>query len=264
MSTTVVSSIGVTPSERSCFSPLRDSDGGNARSTRSRRLDEEDARGACVHRAVLAVQDVLAELGDLPGHLDAGRAGADDDERQPRGTCGVVFVLGLGGLEREQDAVAQVERAVERLQLRCVRRPVVVPEVRVARSACDDERVVVEHQRGAVRQVRHGDTASVQVEPVDVPEQHARVALAAQDLPQRHRHLDGRERAGRDLVGERLEEVEVLAVDERHVDVRAAQAAHGEQAAEAAADDHHTLPRRSSLLRVEAGAASRRARLRTR
>ena len=33
--------------------------------------------------AEVAAQRVARELGDLPGHLDAGRAGADDDERQP-------------------------------------------------------------------------------------------------------------------------------------------------------------------------------------
>src|SRR5581483_10366246 len=63
-------------------------------------------------------------------------------------------------------------------------------------------------------------------------------AAAAEHLPERRRDLDRRERAGRDLVGERLEEEEVLAVDERDVDaVRAPQAAGGEQPGEPSADD---------------------------
>ena len=63
------------------------------------------------------------------------------------------------------------------------------------------------------------------------------VALPARNLPQRRRDLDRREGAGCDLVDERLEEVEVLAVDERHLDVGAAEAADRQQAAEAAAHD---------------------------
>ena len=46
-------------------------------------LDEQDPRGARVDRAELAMHGVACELGDLPRHLDAGRAGADDDEREP-------------------------------------------------------------------------------------------------------------------------------------------------------------------------------------
>jgi len=75
------------------------------------RLDQQDARLACVDRAVLASQRV-PELGDLPRHLDAGWTGSDDDERQPRLARRLVC-LRLRRFEREQDAVAQVERARE-------------------------------------------------------------------------------------------------------------------------------------------------------
>ncbi len=46
-------------------------------------LDEEDARRARIGGAELAPQGLVGELGDLPGHLDAGRAAADDDECEP-------------------------------------------------------------------------------------------------------------------------------------------------------------------------------------
>ena len=73
------------------------------------------ARLARVDRAEVALQRVARELADLAGHLDAGRAGADDDEGQ----------LGARSsgrsrarpLERGQDARADGERALQRLDL---------------------------------------------------------------------------------------------------------------------------------------------------
>ena len=118
MPTTVVRSIGVTPSERSCFSALADSRSENALSTRSPASTAARAPPG-VDLAVLLRQDVARELGNLARHLDAGRAGADDGEREPR-PPGFLVGLELGRLEREQDLVTQIERAVERLQLRRV------------------------------------------------------------------------------------------------------------------------------------------------
>ena len=85
----------------------------------------------------------MGELGDLPRHLDAGRAGADDDEGEPAPPP-LRIRLDLGRLEGAEDAAADLERAVERLQLGRVRLPLVVAEVGVARAAGDDQRVVAE------------------------------------------------------------------------------------------------------------------------
>ena len=109
------------------------------------RLDEQNARPAGVHRPVLPVQDVLAELGDLPCHLDAGRPRADDDEREPL-RAESSRPVPPPRPRTPQDAVAQVQCACERLQLGRVGGPFVVAEVRVARTAGNDERVVVEGQ----------------------------------------------------------------------------------------------------------------------
>ena len=67
-------------------------------------LDEQNARRSGVDRTEVARQRVAGELGDLPGHLDPGRPGADDDERQPVSPF-VGVALDLGRLERAQDAV---------------------------------------------------------------------------------------------------------------------------------------------------------------
>ena len=66
-------------------------------------FDEQHFRAAGVGDSIVPVQRVTRELGDLTGHLDSGRAAADDDERQPR-LARLRVVLGLGGLEGRQDA----------------------------------------------------------------------------------------------------------------------------------------------------------------
>src|SRR5215207_8098200 len=47
-------------------------------------LDQQDSGPTGVDGAELAAQRAAGELGDLAGHLDAGRAGADDDEGEQR------------------------------------------------------------------------------------------------------------------------------------------------------------------------------------
>jgi len=68
-------------------------------------LDQKHTCLARVDVSIFAWEHIARELGDLARHLDTGRAGADDDERQPRLARGVVH-LHLGRLEREQYPVA--------------------------------------------------------------------------------------------------------------------------------------------------------------
>ena len=83
--------------------------------------------------------------------------------------------------------------------------------------------------------------ARIEVEVGDLGEQHADVAVALEDRPQRIGDLAGRQRAGGDLVGERLEEVEVSPVDQRHLHWVPAKLQRSLQAAEASADHDHTM-----------------------
>jgi len=62
-----------------------------------------------------------------------------------------------------------------------------------------------------------------------------------QYAPQRRGDLVGRQHARRHLVRQRLEEVEVAAIDQGHVHGRVAQRENGLEAAEAAADDHDSV-----------------------
>ena len=116
------------------------------------------------------------ELGDLPGHLDAGRAGADDDEGEPASPP-LGIGLGLGRLEGDQDPVADLERAVERLQLRRVR---AATRRGRSRSSASRRRRRACRNRAACRASPFGRSPSttsrrVEVEADDLGEQNVRV-----------------------------------------------------------------------------------------
>ena len=154
------------------------------------RLDQQHARVRGVDAAEVAPR-VARDLGDLSRHLDAGRPRAHDHERQLALTLG--RVLGrLGGLERAQDLRADVQRALERLELRRVLLPLGVAEVVVLRAAADDQRVVAERLIAGGR--AHRDRAGRQIEPRGLAQQHADALLAAEDRAQRVADLTRRQR----------------------------------------------------------------------
>ncbi len=63
-------------------------------------------------RAEVAAHRVAGDLADLAGELDARRAAADDEEGEP-GAPSLGVVVGLGGLERREDAAADLDRVLE-------------------------------------------------------------------------------------------------------------------------------------------------------
>jgi hypothetical protein len=200
-------------------------------------LDENDAGAAGIDGAEVAPQGVARQLGDLAGHLDAGGTGADDDEREPRVPC-LCVRLALGGFTGGEEAAANRECTLERLDLGGVHPPLLVAEVRVMRAAGDDQRVVAEPIR-----CRHGrDGAQVQltrieVEVGDLGQQDADIAVALEDRAERMGDLAGRQRPRCDLLRQRLEEMEVAAVDERDLDRRAPQRQDRLEASKTAAAD---------------------------
>jgi hypothetical protein len=102
------------------------------------RIEQQDAQRGGVDLAKVPLQGTVRKLGDLTGHLNARRAGADDHERQPfSSSVGIVFEL--GHFESPEDAGAQLECIVDRLQARGERRVLVVAEVRAGSTGCDDE-----------------------------------------------------------------------------------------------------------------------------
>ena len=82
---------------------------------------------------------------------------------------------------------------------------------------------------------------ALEVDADDLGQHHPHVLVALEDRAQRIGDLARRQRAGGDLVGERLEQVEVPPVDQGDLDRRAAELVHGLDAAEAATDHHHAV-----------------------
>jgi len=95
---------------------------------RVERVDQDDPRLLRVDVAELPRQVPVRQLGDLTGHLDPGRSGADHHERQPpldRGRVG----LQLGELERAEDPATQLQRVVDALHARRELGKAVVAEI---------------------------------------------------------------------------------------------------------------------------------------
>ena len=190
--------------------------------------------------AEVAAQRVAGGLGDLAGHLDAGRPGADHHERQPRRRAARGRGSTLGGLEgrrgcgRGWSARSRATSASAR-----IRGPLVVAEVassasRPRRSTCHRAPAPARADRrptGGPPRVARGRSGR--------PPRAATCTLRLrfEHRAQRIRDLAGRQGAGRDLVGQRLEQVEVAPVDERDLHGGPPQSTRSLQPAEAAADD---------------------------
>ena len=71
--------------------------------------------------------------------------------------------------------------------------------------------------------------------------QHANITVALEDRTQRVGDLAGRQRARGDLVGERLEQMEVAPVDEGDLRGRPPQLERSLETAKPAPNDHHTV-----------------------
>ena len=223
-------------------------------------LDQQDMRGVWVDVAEVAGQGGVGELGECSGHLDAGRPGADQDKgQQPPAyrRVGTRFRL----FEGEQQAAADQRRVVDRFEARRQPRPVVMAEIGVLRPGRQHQVIV------ALGCPKPGlDPACRGIDAGHLVEQYRGVPLMAQHGPDRLGDIGRRQRRGRDLVQQRLEQVVVVAVDHRHVDGRPRQPASGFEPAEAGADNDDARPgarphaSRISRLRRSRGTRSSRHR----
>ena len=129
---------------RAARARARESVGTKAPSTRSEPSSSTHARLRVESmRRNSPRQRVLRDLGHRAGHLDAGRAAADDDEGQPGVARSASSLRALGALEGADHAGAdrRRRRPASSGPARCAR-PLVVAEVAVGGAGGDDQVVV--------------------------------------------------------------------------------------------------------------------------
>ena len=166
-----------------------------------------------------------------PASSTPGRSATDHDEGRQR----LHFLrigAGLGPVEGLEDAAADLQRVRQRLQHGGVLGPFVVAEPGVDRPGRQDEVIVVDRAG-----IADADLALHLVDPFDLAEHHRDVLVRAEQRADRRGDVGRRQRRGRDLVEQRLEEVVVGAVDQHELDVELGDVHRRLQAAETAADD---------------------------
>ena len=203
------------------------------------RVDQHEAGLAGADVGEVA-EDAVDQVEEAGHGLGAGEAAAGDDEGEPAAPLGRVGLV-VGLLEPPEDVVAQPPRVLEGGQGEGVGgHPGQVAEV--------GHRPHGQHQL-VVRQGLQG-VAPAQVDdpPVGVDAEHLAPAEAGPGAgrPQRHPHVAGLDRAGRDLGQHRREQQVVALADQGHVQPggpgeELLEAAGGADAAEPAAEDHDPL-----------------------
>ena len=186
----------------------------------------------------VVAQHHFEQLGQRAGVLHAGRPAAHDHEGEPLRPLGRI-----GGLRRplqaRQDVVAEPHRLVERLHADGPLGQLGVSEVGVGAAGRQHQGVVGDRVAAG-----HREPAGVEVDGGDSGLAEADVAGAAEHRPERVGDVGRVEQRGGHLVQQRREQVVVAGVEQEDVDVRAVERPGAGQAAEAAADDDHSLPPR--------------------
>ena len=126
--------------------------------------------------------------------------------------------LALGGLERQQDAPADVERVLERLQAGGESLPLVVAEIRVGGAGRDDQNVKRE------RAVGQDHPLGRQVDRRGIGQHDVDVLLSAEDPADGRRDVGGAQGGRGHLVEQGLKEMVVGAIDDGDPHRRAFQA----------------------------------------
>ena len=103
-----------------------------------------------------------------------------------------------------------------------------------------NDQTVVGHLAAPAERVDH-QTPGRDVDPDDLAQDDCGVALVPQDVADRRSDVAFGEDAGRHLIEQRLKQVMVGAVDDRHLDIGPPKRLGGEEAGEPGADDHHTM-----------------------
>src|SRR2546425_536562 len=208
-------------------------------------FEQDDARRFRLDPAKVVAQRLPRDLRQRAGHLHTRRPSPDDHDRQ-QPPLRLRIDRALRHFERQQDALPNAERVVERLQTRRKARPLVVTEVRMRRAAREDE--VVERDRLVVIQQQ---AAADRIDRLHFCEQDLDVLLVSQNPPDRRGDVGGRQRRGRHLIKQRLKEGIVVPIEQRDLDRRTLERTRGKEPAEPSSDDHNaSIWQASSLIYV--------------
>ena len=93
------------------------------------------------------------------------------------------------------------------------RGPLIVTEIVVFGAGRDDQRVIAD---GLTIVQHHGATWSIDIH--DLGQSYVSICLSAQNSSQGKRYIGGREFTCSHLVEQRLEQVEITPIDQRHLD----------------------------------------------
>jgi len=193
-------------------------------------LEEQDARVGRLDGAKVAREDVVGQLAQGPGQLDARGTAANDDEReQALALLGVFFAL--GGFKRQKNAPPDFHRIVQVLEPDGIPGPVVMPKVMVLRARCDDQVVVRKHV------FRKDHAACRQVEARDLGQKHGHVALKPKDGTDGRGDVGGGQARHGDLIQKRLKHMVIQPVYQRDADGRVFERLGRRKPAKTAADD---------------------------
>ncbi len=204
----------------SCCSARRVARGqvlGEGRQDARRGLHQDHPGRRRVDAAELVFHAEARQLGDGAGEFHPGRTAADDQEGEQAAPLARV-VRRLGPLEGGEQAPPHLGGILDALQAGRVGRPIVAAEIAVGGAGGEHQIVVADalagHQHFAPRRIHAGHFA----------EQHAHVELLAEQAAHRRGDVARGEPRGRHLIEQRLEQVVVVAVDQRHGDAGAGRA----------------------------------------
>src|SRR5579862_1641294 len=203
-------------------------------------VKEENACLPRIDVAEVALHEDLRDVADSAGKLYASGAAADDDKIERRMPA-MFFHLALGKLKGEQDPSANLERVFNGFETGCKRRPVVVAKIGMCGTGGNNEVVVAELGSGS-----EGDAAARHIDSSDLVHQNFCVGLVAKDAAYGLGDIGRRQHRKRDLVKQRLKEMVVAAIDDRHGNGKVSQGTRGMQPSETTADDDDAGLTRSS------------------
>ena len=197
-----------------------------------RGLDELDADFAEIEVVELFLLDAK-ELRQGAGLLDARRAATDDDECQHAAAYLWVGLL-VGSLEHVQHVVTDVQSFLQRLHAVGMFLDFLHTEV-VRRRAGSENQIII----GNLAMVRQQDLASL-IDAFSLGHEEFHVPALAEERTDWICDFVRREDCRRYLVQERLEELEVVTVDEQDVDIFLRKELGKLDAAEACTDNDNT------------------------